>query len=124
MNCLINISESTDYIVFDVRGAKKNQVKVVGTFEDPWFCGKDVCEILEYSNIKKVLWELVENEYKKTLKELSEGLVPATGTNPILGRNNLSVKHPVCQAVYINEPGLYSLIMARKASVERMCARS
>jgi prophage antirepressor-like protein len=70
MNCLINISESTDRVVFDVTEAKKNEVKVVGTFEEPWFCGKDVCEILEYADNKKALQTHVKKEYKKTLKEL------------------------------------------------------
>jgi len=79
-----------------------------------------VCEILEYSDVKTALWKTVEDEYKKTLKELSEGLVAPGATNPILGQNNLlNLTYHIGKAVYINEPGLYSLIMSSKAPMAK-----
>jgi len=71
---MFQISESTNVVHFNVEGAKKTDVKVVGTFEEPWFCGRDVCEILEYKDIKKALHTHVQQKSKKTLKELSEEL--------------------------------------------------
>jgi len=136
---MFQISESTNVVHFNVEGAKKTDVKVVGTFEEPWFCGRDVCEILEYTNINKALQEHVQQKSKKSLKELSEELGSKTITNSVLGLQNLSIKFPQCQevvrdhlttskigiprsklsynegkAVYINEPGLYALIMKSK----------
>ncbi len=39
---MFQISKSTNVVHFNVGGAKKTDVKVVGTFEEPWFCGRDV----------------------------------------------------------------------------------
>ena len=112
---MFQISESTNVVHFNVEGAKKTDVKVVGTFEDPWFCGKDVCEILEYSNIHQALQINVQQKNKKSLKELSEKWCLRGNHHFILGSGNLSIKFPQCQAVYINEPGLYALILRSKA---------
>jgi prophage antirepressor-like protein len=114
---MFQISESTNIVHFNVDGAKKTSVKVVGTFEDPWFCGRDVCEILEYSNIKQAIQINVQQKSKKTLKELSEKWGLPCKPHFILGSENLSIKFPQCQAVYINEPGLYALILRSKASL-------
>jgi prophage antirepressor-like protein len=121
MNCLINISESTDRVVFDAKGAKKDQVKVVGTFEEPWFCGKDVCEILEYSDTKQALQNRVEDKCKKTLKEMGEALGVFAPSTSILGRNNLlNLSYNAGKAVYINEVGLYKLIMGSRAPLAKV----
>jgi len=105
----------TNVVNFNVEGAKKTSVKVVGTFEEPWFCGRDVCEILEYKDIKDALQKHVQQKSKKSLKELSEKWGGKTPPHFILGSENLSTQFPQCQAVYINEPGLYALILRSKA---------
>ena len=112
---MFQISESTNVVHFNVEGAKKTDVKVVGTFEEPWFCGREVCEILEYKDIKDALQKHVQQKSKKTLKELSEKWGGKTPPHFILGSGNLSTQFPQCQAVYINEPGLYALILRSKA---------
>jgi len=112
---MFQISESTNVVHFNVEGAKKTDVKVVGTFEEPWFCGRDVCEILEYSNIHQALQINVQQKNKKSLKELSEKWCLRGNHHFILGSGNLSIKFPQCQALYINEPGLYALILRSKA---------
>jgi hypothetical protein len=33
-------------------------IKLAGTEDDPYFCGKDVCTILGYSNIQKNIFRL------------------------------------------------------------------
>jgi prophage antirepressor-like protein len=116
---MFQISESTNIVHFNVDGAKKTSVKVVGTFEDPWFCGRDVCEILEYSNIKQAIQINVQQKSKKTLKELSEKWGLHGKPHFILGSENLSIKFPQCQTVYIyiNEPDLYALILKSFASL-------
>ena len=113
---MFQITESTNVVHFNVQGAKKTDVKVVGTFDDPWFCGKDVCEILEYKDIKKALQEHVQQKSKKSLKELSEEVGAETPSTPILGSINFkNMSYNDGKAVYINEPGLYALILRSKA---------
>ena len=107
-------SLSGDFVTFDIGEKKDQKIKIVGTHENPYFCGKDVCEILEYSNDKKALHENVKEKHKKDLKTLNNELVPNLGTNS-LGSNNLkNLTYHSGKAVYISEPGLYSLIMKSK----------
>ena len=54
MNQLINLSG--DYVTFDVGEKKKQKVKIVGTFKQPYFCGRDVCEILGYVDLKQAFF--------------------------------------------------------------------
>jgi len=113
---MFQISEATNVVNFNVEGAKKTSVKVVGTFEDPWFCGRDVCEILEYKDIKDALHKHVQQKSKKSLKELSEevgGVLPPTSVLGTINFQNISYNDG--KAVYINEPGLYALILRSKA---------
>jgi prophage antirepressor-like protein len=91
------------------------QISESTNFEDPWFCGRDVCEILEYKDIHQALQKHVQQKSKKTLKELSEELCVETTHNSVLGLHNLSTKYHDGKTVYINEPGLYALILKSKA---------
>ncbi|QIH04869.1 bro1 [Dasineura jujubifolia toursvirus 2a] len=80
-------------------------IKVAGTVNDPWFRAKDILSILEYnlekrSNIQYAL-KKVDSEYAKHLDELA-GLTQA---NPSYHEG---------KEVYVNEPGLYQLIMGSK----------
>lgn len=103
---LIDLTSCSDYITFDVAGESK-QVKIVGTHDKPWFCGKDVCEVLEYANTKKALQQHVKNNQKKSIEEFSSdvGLIP-------FGENNLlNLSYNDGKAVYINESGFFRLIM-------------
>lgn len=81
------------------------QVKIIGTYEEPWFCGRDVCRILEYSNYRKAIHDHVYQEDKKDLYELIG--VPKMGTPPDLTHNEK-------QQCYINESGLYTLVLKSK----------
>jgi prophage antirepressor-like protein len=111
---LINLSG--DYVTFDVGEKKKQKVKIVGTFKQPYFCGKDVCEILGYENIKDALFKNVKLKHKKELKKLSEELV-CTGHTNHFGQDHLkNLSYHSGKAIYVNEPGLYALIMKSKAS--------
>lgn len=78
---------SGDFVTVDV-GEKKNQkikIVIVGTYEDPYFCGRDVCEILEYKDIQTALFKNVKDKHKKELNMLSNEVGPSTP----LGSNNL-----------------------------------
>jgi prophage antirepressor-like protein len=32
----------------------ENTIRVIGTYTDPWFVAKDICKILELSNITEI----------------------------------------------------------------------
>jgi very-short-patch-repair endonuclease len=103
---------SGDFVTIDV-GEKKNQkIRIVGTYEDPYFCGKDVCEILEYKYIKQALFEHVKEKHKKELRTLSNELA----TNS-LGSNNLkNLTYNQGKAVYISKEGLISLLVKSRTA--------
>jgi prophage antirepressor-like protein len=68
----------------------KKEVRLVGTYEEPWFVAKDICEILELGNVTKAMLK-IPNEWKG-LKEIQS----------LGGAQNANI---------INESGLYKLIM-------------
>jgi len=113
MQSLINLYG--DHVVFDV-GHKKNQrVKIVGTHKNPWFCGKDVCEILEYKDIQNVLFKHVKPKYKKDLKTLSEKVGKNDPT--FFGAEHLkNITYHSGKAVYLDRIGLSMLLQKSKVS--------
>jgi hypothetical protein len=68
----------------------------------PWFCGRDVCKILEYSNYRQSINLYIDDECKYSLKELGV-LSDKTPQKDKFTHNEL-------QQTYINEEGLYRLI--------------
>ena len=85
-------------------------VRIIGTNEDPWFCGRDVCEILEYIRYRDALADHVQGENKKNLKDLVVGISPT--------HNKLHYNEE--RMTYINEEGLYSLIFACKLPLAKL----
>jgi prophage antirepressor-like protein len=69
---------------------------------NPWFKGKDVADILGYSNCKKALLMHVSEQFKSTEPE-----VGGTQTGSHLSYNDSKI-------VFISEPGLYELIFASR----------
>ena len=92
-----------------------------------WFRGKDVAEILGYSNVRKAIWNHVDIEDKKQLFTYHTS-VPKTGTvapNTSVPKRgtvapNISVPKTGTVALsgsmctYINESGFYSLVLSSK----------
>lgn len=70
------------------------QVRTLEINSEPWFVGKDVGEILGYSNTPKAIRDHIDNEDK-----LTERIV-------LSGQNR--------ETILINESGLYSLILSSK----------
>ena len=69
----------------------------------PWFKGKDVAVSLEYANPKNAVLHHVDDKDKKTFHELLLGV-----TETVTPLN----QQP--HAAYINESGLYSLVLRSK----------
>lgn len=70
------------------------QVRTVTINEELWFVGKDVADILEYTNTAKAIRDHIDKEDK-----LTERIV-------LSGQNR--------EVIFINESGLYSLILSSK----------
>ena len=60
----VEISENNDYMIID----NKHQIKIVGKFQNPYFCVEDACHVFGYSN----LYKLVVNKLKKVLVDFDE----------------------------------------------------
>lgn len=69
------------------------EVRTVTINDEPWFVGKDVAQVLGYSNPQKAIRDHVDDEDKRVNESFT-----VNGT----------------QAVLINESGLYSLILSSK----------
>jgi prophage antirepressor-like protein len=82
----------------------------------PYFCGRDVCKILEYSNYRNVLNLYIDDDCKMSLKELLNLDVTKKSTTSRV-MNNL--KYNDLKATYINEEGLYRLIFHCKLPVAK-----
>ncbi|CCA61455.1 anti-repressor Ant [Diadromus pulchellus ascovirus 4a] len=82
-----------------------NSVKMVGTLDQPWFRAKDVLKVLGYSDekdaMKKHIQRYVPEKYKRSYEIINGG--DFGSPHPINGNE--------AKEVYINEPGLYRLIM-------------
>ena len=72
------------------------QVRTINIDSDVWFVGKDVAEILGYSNTRKALTDPVDDEDKLDGVRIRDSI----------GREQ--------SPVFINESGLYSLILSSK----------
>jgi prophage antirepressor-like protein len=68
-----------------------------------------VCEILEYENYRNALFKFVDDEHKKSLKDLG-----------VLDSSTPKISHNQGQMSYINEAGLYSLIFACKLPLAKL----
>lgn len=71
-------------------------IRTVTINNEPWLVGKDVAEILDYSNPRKAIIDHVDEEDK------TDGVT----IRDAIGRN----QNPVC----INESGLYALVISSK----------
>lgn len=73
---------------------ENNQLRTLLINNEPWFLGKDVADILEYTNTAKAIRDHVDEEDK-----LTERIV-------LSGQNR--------EVIFINESGLYSLVLSSK----------
>lgn len=90
-----------DITIFNYEG---NDIRTVTIEGEPWFVGKDVAEVLGYSNPRDALYRHVDGEDKNTVA-FHDG---------IQGNPNMTI---------INESGLYSLILGSKLPTAKQFKR-
>lgn len=98
--------EQGNPILLSIEGTEY-PIKVAGTCEKPWFCGKDVCKILGYRNPNDALTRHVQEKHKGKLQDFR-----VRDSRTLLHQQNVS--HYDLSSIYISEPGLYSLVMRSK----------
>ena len=86
--------------IFTYEGKKLNIIK---KDDDIWFRAKTIAIILGYSNSRKAINDHVDSEDKCTLNELKSK-----------GDESLPLTGNLKNTIYINESGLYSLILRSK----------
>ena len=74
------------------------QIQYVMVDGAPWFRGKEVAQALRYTNANKAMIDHVRDKHKQKLENLR-------------GNETLALDYNTRNAIFINEPGLYSLIM-------------
>ena len=77
-----------------------NELAIIKKDDDIWFRAKTVANILNYSNHRKAIIDHVDPEDKSLLNEINIG-----------GNESLPLTWNDKNSIYINESGLYSLIL-------------
>jgi prophage antirepressor-like protein len=85
-------------------------VRMTGTSDNPWFCGRDIATILGYKDTNDALKKHVDIEDKTQLKSILDGRRNATHLDS--SKSPLNKKELI--TIYVNESGLYSLILRSK----------
>ena len=101
-NQLIEIEDETKLYSFN-----NIQLSIIGTYEEPWFVGEEICNLLGYSNSKKALHDHIRDSEKTSVKVLREKIQEFRVTDSV----TLNIlKKLNWQKVLISETGLYRLI--------------
>lgn len=88
-----------------------SEVRTVTVNNEPWFVGKDVADILGYSNSSKAVSTHVDNEDKQFLMI---DIADSQNGNVPVGQSKTAI---------INESGLYSLILSSKLPTAKQFKR-
>ncbi len=83
----------------------ENEINIIGTPDKPWFKAKITAKSLGYKDTDKAIRDHVRDKNKKILSDLLNIFGPANHSG--LSYNDLN-------SIYINEAGLYELIMKSK----------
>jgi len=101
------------------------EVTVIGTYDEPWFAGKELCEALGYKDPKCALQDNIKEKHKRSLAEFkynsSSNTIKLGGRSPpnLNGLSNTidELTYHDGKAVYISEQGAYTLAMRCKLPI-------
>jgi prophage antirepressor-like protein len=99
------INENSLALINKIFTFTNKSIKIYGSSENPYFCGKDICNILMYTNSAEAIREHVDKENKKPLREILDIFKQS---------NYLSLKGNEGATIYLSESGLYELIFSSK----------
>ena len=108
----INISMS---IIEKVFHYEESEISVIKCKDDIWFRGKTIAEILGYLNPLKAICKHVDSEDKSEISELKPKSRGAHFEHPFKDRQR--------GTIYINESGVYCLILCSKLELAHVFKR-
>ena len=82
---------------------EENEINVIRCIDEVWFKGKDISRALGYKKTRNAIHELVDPEDRLSLGCLTKG-----------GLKRTPLKNEQKSTIFINESGLYSLILQSK----------
>ena len=85
---------------------KENEISVIKSKGEIWFRGKDIAKALGYKRPHKAVLDHVNSEDKSSLECLQRGSQ--------IGTPFKDTKNEQRKAIFVNESGLYSLILQSK----------
>ena len=94
---------------------EETELSVIKCKDDIWFRGKTIAEILGYSNPLKAIRKHVDSEDKSEISEMEPKFNQRLGG----GQNGHPFKNRQQGTIYVNESGLYSLILHSKLESAR-----
>ena len=109
---LIKMSESKFQSIdmsIKVYNFNEYNLTIIGDNEEPWFIGKEVAELLGYSNTTKAIQKYVDEDEKTSYYNYTQNRLTQIGSSENTGINP--------QSLLINEDGLYSLIFQSKMPI-------
>ena len=118
---LIHISMSIIGKVFKYEETELSVIKCKGEI---WFRGKTIAEVLGYAIQRKAIFNHVDHEDKRKLSELvSKSKQNETDPLKYRGSKTEPLTNNQKNTIYINESGLYSLILRSKLESARVFKR-
>ena len=94
---------------------EETELSVIESKDDIWFRGKTIAEILGYSNPPKAIRKHVDSEDKSEISELEPKSRSAQNGHPFKNRQR--------GTIYVNESGVYCLILRSKLESARIFKR-
>ena len=91
---------------------EENEITVINCRDDIWFRSKDIAKALGYSIPHKAIREHVDLEDRSSLECLTKG-----------GSKRIPLKNEQKSAIFVNEGGLYSLILQSKLESAKVFKR-
>ena len=101
------------------------ELPVIKYMDDIWFRGKTIAEILKYTNQRKAVRDHVDPEDRVRFNELHgrTNRSPLKKTPESKGNETFPSERNEKNTIYINESGLYSLILRSKLESARVLKR-
>ena len=112
-------------IIKKIFNYEETELPVIKCKNDIWFRGKTIAEILKYANQHKAIRDDVDPKDRARFDELHGGTnrSPLKRTPESKRNETFPLKNNEKNTIYINESGLYSLILRSKLESARVFKR-
>lgn len=116
-----NINNNSQLQVFQNEAFGK--MRVIVKEGEPWFAGKDVAEALGYNNTKKALIDHIDEDDKQLIQRSQIVTLENHLPKEVFPFNFVTAEIPNRGLTFINESGVYSLILRSKLPAAKQFKR-